>query len=259
MLHTATTDKALSPAGRCRYPSQKVSMSNLALFAFESNEVRIVMVDGDPWFVAKDVCAVLEHSDVSMACRRLDDDEKGTSLIGTPGGTQTMTTINESGLYSLIMTSRKPEAKRFKKWVNSEVLPSIRKTGSYSLPAVASQPKLPAEVKAVNISKAIVQIESDLSHQPRLMQFLIDHAISDIIPAGKSLSGSRLRGVAEIAIDLGYQVSDKNRSQLGKFVKKFCSEFAQMEERLCNGTMREIACYPEDHPEVVQAIHKFFG
>jgi hypothetical protein len=91
------------------------------------------------------------------------------------------------------------------------------------------------------------------------MQFLIDHAISDIMPAGKTLGGSRLRGVVEIAIDLGYKVSEKNRSQLGKFVKAACSHLLQEEERLCNGTMRLVACYPEDAPEVAEAIHRFFA
>jgi anti-repressor protein len=81
--------------------------------------------------VAKDVCVVLGRSDVSMAISRLDECEKGASIVCTLGGKQKMAVINESGLYSLIMTSRKPEAKAFKKWVTSEVLPSIRKTGSY--------------------------------------------------------------------------------------------------------------------------------
>lgn len=86
-------------------------------------------------FVAKDVCRVLEHRDTSKAVSRLDDDEKGTNNVRTPYGDQNMLVINESGLYSLILTSRKPEAKRFKKWVTSEVLPSIRRSGRYEAPA----------------------------------------------------------------------------------------------------------------------------
>ena len=102
-------------------------------FQYESLKVRTITFGNEPWFVAKDVCAILGLSDVSMSLSRLDPDEKGTSSIGTPGGTQQLSTINESGLYSLILTSRKPEAKAFKKWITSEVLPSIRRTGSYSL------------------------------------------------------------------------------------------------------------------------------
>lgn len=93
--------------------------------------VRVVIKDGEPWFVAKDVCKSLELKDVSMSIARLDDDEKGTSSICTPGGQQNMSVVNEPGLYNLILGSRKPEAKQFKRWITHEVLPSIRKTGRY--------------------------------------------------------------------------------------------------------------------------------
>lgn len=98
-------------------------------FTFTSNQLRVVLSAGEPWFVAADIIAALELD--RKALERLDDDEKGVSSIHTPGGEQQMTVINESGLYSLILGSRKPEAKRFKKWVTSEVLPAIRKTGRY--------------------------------------------------------------------------------------------------------------------------------
>lgn len=108
-------------------------MNDMNVYKFDSQEVRVVAgSDGEPWFVAADVCKVLDQPDTSKVCSRLDEDEKGTHIMRTPGGSQEMTVINESGLYSLILTSRKAEAKRFKKWVTSEVLPSIRKTGSYS-------------------------------------------------------------------------------------------------------------------------------
>ena len=103
------------------------------VFTFDKMDVRVINKDGEPWFVAQDVCEALAHSDTSMAVRRLDEDEKGTSNVCTLSGIQEMLTINESGLYSLILTSRKPAAKRFKKWVTAEVLPSIRKTGSYTV------------------------------------------------------------------------------------------------------------------------------
>lgn len=101
------------------------------IFTFTSKTLRVVMRDGEPWFVAADVCAALTIGNSRMATDRLDDDEKGVSSIDTPSGEQQMTVINESGLYSLILGSRKPEAKKFKKWVTSEVLPAIRKTGAY--------------------------------------------------------------------------------------------------------------------------------
>ena len=121
--------------------------TQLIPFQFESHEVRAFNIDGNPWFVGKDVCEALTIGNNRMALERLDDDEKGVSSIDTPGGNQELSIINESGLYSLILTSRKPEAKKFKKWVTSEVLPAIRKTGSYSLasstkPTIVSQPRM---------------------------------------------------------------------------------------------------------------------
>lgn len=103
-------------------------------FTFKSStsrEVRTLLIDEQPWFVAADVAAALEYRDAGNMARNLDDDEKGTQIVSTPGGEQDMLVINESGLYSAILRSRKAEAKRFKKWVTAEVLPSIRKTGGY--------------------------------------------------------------------------------------------------------------------------------
>lgn len=111
----------------------------LTVFAFESAALRTIDRDGEPWFVAKDVCSVLEIDNVSQALARLDEDERNTLILneGTSpaGGNPNVNIINESGLYSLVLGSRKPEAKKFKKWVTSEVLPAIRKTGSYSAPS----------------------------------------------------------------------------------------------------------------------------
>lgn len=93
--------------------------------------VRVVQVDGEPWFVAADVCRALEISNSRDAVARLDDDEKGVGSTDTLGGKQGMQIINEPGLYTLVLGSRKPEAKAFKRWVTHEVLPSIRKHGAY--------------------------------------------------------------------------------------------------------------------------------
>jgi prophage antirepressor-like protein len=108
-------------------------MSPIIPFEFESHVLRVNLdADGQPWFVAADVCAALELPDTHKAIARLDDDEKGRNSIPTPGGQQDMSVVNESGLYNLVLGSRKPEAKRFKRWITHEVLPSIRKTGSYA-------------------------------------------------------------------------------------------------------------------------------
>jgi hypothetical protein len=101
-------------------------------FEFDGLTVRVILLSGVPWWVLADVCQVLEIGNPSMAASRLDDDEKGISTVDTLGGPQKTAIINESGLYSLILTSRKPEAKRFKKWITATVIPTIRQTGSYS-------------------------------------------------------------------------------------------------------------------------------
>ncbi len=105
------------------------------VFTFNENNkpIRVELVDGEPWFVAKDVCDALTIGNSRDAISRLDDDEKGVSVVATPSGEQQMNIVNESGLYNLIFQSRKPEAKKFRKWVTGEVLPSIRKTGRYDV------------------------------------------------------------------------------------------------------------------------------
>ncbi|MEK3819639.1 phage antirepressor [Cytobacillus sp. FSL W8-0315] len=101
------------------------------VFQYGANVLRTVVKDGEPWFVAKDVCEVLEIKNNRDALSRLDEDEKGVDLIDTLGGRQEVTIINEPGLYSLILGSRKSEAKKFKRWITHEVIPTIRKHGAY--------------------------------------------------------------------------------------------------------------------------------
>ncbi len=113
-------------------------MNTLTVFTNDQfGRVRTVLIDGEPWFVAVDVCRALEISNVSDALKRLDDDEKMTidsteGHVGKRGGAQSMNIVNEPGLYTLVLSSRKPEAKAFKRWITHEVIPSIRKTGAYS-------------------------------------------------------------------------------------------------------------------------------
>ncbi len=110
-------------------------MTSLTQFTFHNEyNVRIIDLDGELWFVAADVASALDYPSAPQMTRNLDDDEKGMHNVHTLGGSQEMLIINESGLYSAILKSRKPEAKKFKKWVTSEVLPSIRKTGKYEAP-----------------------------------------------------------------------------------------------------------------------------
>ncbi len=118
-------------------------MQSLQIFNFNGATVRAVIVDGEPWWVAADACAILGLSGPpAQHLRRLDDDEKGVISIHTPGGMQDVAGINESGMYSLMLGSKKAEARAVKKWLTSEVMPSIRKTGSYSVTPVSETDKL---------------------------------------------------------------------------------------------------------------------
>lgn len=109
-------------------------MNNIKIFENkEFGEIRTVMIDGEPWFVGKDVAGALGYADSTGAVRkRTDEEDRGVAKMDTPSGAQELVIINESGLYSLILGSKLPSAKQFKHWVTSEVLPSIRKTGTYS-------------------------------------------------------------------------------------------------------------------------------
>jgi len=101
--------------------------------------VRTVLKDGEPWFVAADVCRALEIGDTHKAVERLDDDEKGRSLIPTLGGEQELLIVNEPGLYTLVLGSRKSEARAFKRWITHEVIPAVRKHGGYLTPPTIAE------------------------------------------------------------------------------------------------------------------------
>lgn len=107
-------------------------MNELQIFNYNGNEVRTVQKDGEPWWILKDVCGVLGLKNPTMIAERLEDDEVTKLNLGGLSGETNI--INESGLYNVILRSDKPEAKPFRRWVTGEVLPSIRKTGSYTLP-----------------------------------------------------------------------------------------------------------------------------
>ena len=134
-----------------------------AVFQFTpSFQLRVIDIHGQSWFVANDVCSALELH--PTATRRLDEDEKGLRSMQTPSGWQDLVVINESGLYSLILGSRKPEAKRFKKWVTSEVLPAIRKTGQYTAPAATPCSDHLTGQDMANIKHMISLISSHFGH-----------------------------------------------------------------------------------------------
>lgn len=137
-------------------------MNQLSKF-FDGHELRIIEKDNEIWFVAKDVCEILEISNPSMAIQRLDDDERAKFNLGRQGLTNV---VNEYGLYNLVLGSRKPEAKEFKRWITHEVIPSIRKTGSYSLDVDVTQ--LSPELQIMNnMVKALAKQELEQKQMKR--------------------------------------------------------------------------------------------
>lgn len=138
-------------------------MNDLQIFKYNGKEVRTIQKDGEPWWVLKDVCEVLGLSSPHKVFERLDDDEKGRNQIPTLGGEQEMTVVNESGLYNVILRSDKPEAKPFRKWVTSEVLPSIRKNGGY----IANQENLTPEQIVAN---ALIVAQNIISQKDKQIE-----------------------------------------------------------------------------------------
>jgi prophage antirepressor-like protein len=139
---------------RCR--NCQSGTSEITPFAFPATgqPVRTVTVDGQPWFVAADVCAVLSIGRPQDSVRYLDEDERGRCSVDTPSGEQNMLTVNEPGLYSLILRSRKSEARAFKRWITHEVLPAIRSTGSYTAAPQFEIPRTLGEALRLAASQA---------------------------------------------------------------------------------------------------------
>jgi anti-repressor protein len=128
-------------------------MNNVTFFRYQQKQVRTVIIDGEAWFVVRDVCEVLTISNDRDALTKVDKEDVGKADTLTNGGLQKMNIVNESGLYALIFMSEKESAKSFKRWVTHEVLPSIRKTGAYSITDIldknASYPEIRAKSKKI--------------------------------------------------------------------------------------------------------------
>lgn len=141
---------------------------------FENSEfgaMRVVDVNGEPWFVARDVCECLELGNPRTSIALLDEDEKGVHTMDTPGGAQEMSIVSEAGLYSLILRSRKPEAKVFKRWITHEVLPAIRKHGGYLTPAKLEE--------ALTDPDTIIRLATNLKAEREKRQALEAQAAAD--------------------------------------------------------------------------------
>lgn len=190
-------------------------MTQLIPFAYEGRELRTVLVDGEPWFVAADVAAILGYRMASDMTRRLDDDEKGTHSARTPGGFQNVTIISEPGLYAAILGSQVAEVKSFKRWVTHTVLPEIRRTGQFG----SQVPTSFAEALELAAAKqrAIEEVEAKLIEQaPKVEAFdaLMDaegfytmEAAAKVLGMGRNTLFRKLRelGVLQHGSNLPYQ------------------------------------------------------
>ncbi|MCG9076341.1 BRO-N domain-containing protein [Laribacter hongkongensis] len=188
--------------------------TELIPFDFEGRPVRVVTdAQGEPWFVAADVAQSLEYRMASDMTRSLDDDEKGTQIVRTPSGNQEMLVINESGLYSAILKSRKPEAKRFKRWVTHEVLPAIRKTGAYA--AGATLPALP--VPTQDRVSSILLIGEAVAKVPGVKAGIAMAATLTCIQENTGLAVETLRRALPAA---NAPICSLNATQLGKLINR---------------------------------------
>lgn len=190
-------------------------MAEVMPFSYDSREVRTAMIDGNVWFVASDVVDILGIGRVHDAIRGLDDDEKGTHTIRTPGGNQQVSVINEPGLYSLILRSRKPEAKTFRRWVTHTVIPEIRRTGQFGsqVPSSFAEALELAAAKQRAIEAAEAKIAADA---PKIEAYeaLMDaegyysmEAAAKVLGIGRNTMFRRLRelGILQYGSNLPYQ------------------------------------------------------
>lgn len=194
-------------------------MNELQVFSYQSSEVRTVMKDGEPWFVLKDVCAVLGITNHKNVAARLDDDEKGVHLMDSLGGKQAVIIINESGLYSVILRFDKPEAKPFRKWVTGEVLPAIRKTGTYIAQSVESPHKSALAEAKLNNSRARVAsvwLKMAQGTTPEYEQICKHYASAELTGGTAVLPLPEAREKTYIAAEVGKLLGGVSANMVGR-------------------------------------------
>lgn len=250
-----------------------MNSSALSVFDFKSQEVRILNIDGEPWFVAKDVLDAISSKTKVTDLKNLIIEELGETFVTNGvvldnlGRKNEMLILSEAALTMFISRSRTELGKQMNKWIHSEVLPLIRKTGYYVQPNLIEEPKPlilpPADVRVSNLANALNFLGIDATN-PRWSSGIKDLVI-DILGVAQPLlpaKEDKWRGVVEIALDLGFNQAHKLeiRSSLGKYISKQAKKLnleRKQEERLCNGTNRLIWLYKETD-KLLELITNYF-
>ena len=220
-------------------------MPDILPFQFDHHAIRVQLdAGGEPWFVAADVCAALDLPETHKAVARLDDDEKGRNSIPTPGGNQEMTVVNESGLFNLVLGSRKPEAKRFKRWVTHEVLPSIRKTGSYAVPGVVAALPAPTQDRVT----AILLIGEAVAKVPGVKHGIAMAATLTCIQENTGLSVETLRRALPASNET---LAAVNPTKLGEHIG--------LSARVVNLRLAALGFQQRNDREVAVAVYRLSG
>lgn len=199
-------------------------MSELKIFNFEDNEVRTQVIDGEPWFVGKDVTGVLGYSNSRDAIsRHVFEDDKGVAFHDTPGGNQSLVIVNESGLYALVFGSKLDSAVKFKRWVTKEVLPAIRKTGTYQIPKdpmdalrLMFQATEQTQEKVNQVDARVIHLEQNVKLEPGEYTYI-----------GKSIS----RKVYQIGKERAYSMNRQQKDELFKAINKEIAEITGVRTR----------------------------
>ena len=196
-------------------------MNNIQVFTNQHfGQVRVVMRDGDPWFVAADVCRALDVGNISQAVSRLEEDEIHIILNDTNRGKRRMAVVSEPGLYALVLGSRKPEAQSFRRWITHEVLPAIRQEGAYMTPerlhkvledpdtliALAQRLKLLQEK-----NRALVDENEALLPKADYFDRLVDHDVNLTLRETAKELGVKERSFIDYLIEHGYLYRDKKQ------------------------------------------------
>ena len=207
----------------------------------EFGRVRVVECEGEPWFVAKDVCECLELTNTSQTLSHLDDDEKGIISNDTPGGKQEMSIISEPGLYSLILRSRKPEAKAFKQWIIHEVVPSIRKRGLYATEAVMDR-----ILDAPDFGISLIQQYKFEREQRKLVEAHRDEAVRTKAEIGSRREATAMNTASRLSKENEHLRDDIGDSRTWKQVKAipWLEEVFEVSQAMYSVAGRKLADMP---------------